>query len=77
MAKNVVVENETTEMWREYKEAQQARRRLRLPARSQEILDLRAKNFAVKQLTDYQFRIDGALDLGTTYMTPSGEHSGV
>lgn len=49
--------------WEGYREAQQARRWRRLPGRQQEILDLRGAGFDVRQLTDYQFRIDGRLDL--------------
>src|SRR5688572_28778161 len=59
--------NEDTAMWRDYRQQQQARRRLRLPKRTQEILDLAGKNFRVEQLTEYQFRIDGALDLYPTH----------
>lgn len=59
--------NEDTEMWRDYRQQQQARRRIRLPIRTQEILDLRAKNFTVDQVTEYQFRIDGKLDLYPTH----------
>lgn len=67
MAANRPEPNEDTAMWRDYRQQQQARRAIRLPIRTQEILDLRAKNFRVEQLTDYQFRIDGALDLYPTH----------
>jgi hypothetical protein len=50
-------------VWKAYREAQQARRARRLPDRTEEILRLRADNFSVKRLTDYQFRVDGRLDL--------------
>src|SRR5262245_27159045 len=55
--------NEETELWREYRRAQQQRRADRLPPRTAEILALRGKGFHVEALTDYQFRVDGALDL--------------
>lgn len=51
------------ELWREYRRAQQQRRAARLPIRTQEILKLRAKGFDVRELTEFQFRVDGALDL--------------
>jgi hypothetical protein len=50
-------------VWKAYKEAQQHRRHIRLPIRTEEIERLRADNFRVRRLTDYQFRIDEALDL--------------
>lgn len=49
--------------WREYRRAQQERRAARLPVQTEAILALRGKGFDVRQITDYQFRIDGALDL--------------
>lgn len=51
------------EVWREYRRAQQERRAERLPGRTEEILALKAKGYDVRQLSEYQFRIDGALDL--------------
>lgn len=52
------------EIWEGYREAQQARRRIRLPIRQQEILALRGKGYDVVEMNDgYCFRIDGKLDL--------------
>lgn len=51
------------ELWREYRRAQQNRRAERLGPRTDEILALRAKGFTVEAKTDYQFRVDGVLDL--------------
>lgn len=59
--------NETNEMWREYEQAQRERRAARLPIRTQEILDLRGDNFDVRPLTEFQFRVDGRLDLYPTH----------
>lgn len=56
-------EPEMSEVWKDYRQQQQARRALRLPLRTEEILALRQSNFDVRQLTDYQFRVDGRLDL--------------
>jgi len=56
-------ENELTALWRDHRQAQQARRRMRLPKRTDEIVALRNKNFDVRELTPYQFRVDGRLDL--------------
>lgn len=56
-------ENETTELWREYRRAQQQRRADRLPIRSAEIEDLSRPGYKVRKLTDYQFRVNGVLDL--------------
>lgn len=55
--------NETTEMWKEIRKDQQDRRAARLPGRQQEILALSVDGFSVKQMTEYQFRIDGKIDL--------------
>lgn len=50
-------------VYRFMRREQQERRAKRLPVRVQEIMDLEAKGFGVRKLTDYQFRIDGKLDL--------------
>lgn len=55
--------NEESELWREYRRAQQQRRSDRLGPRTEAILALKGKGFDVRALTEYQFRIDGALDL--------------
>src|SRR5688572_28549993 len=53
--------------WKDYRQAQQDRRALRLPIRTEEILALRQDGFDVRQLTEYQFRVDGKLDLYPTH----------
>lgn len=50
------------EDFKQYREAQQERRAKRLPVRQQEIENL-APDYDVKQLTPYQYRINGTLDL--------------
>jgi hypothetical protein len=52
-----------SDLWQEYKRAQQRRRAERLPRRAHEILALRRKGFDVVEIASHQFRIDGALDL--------------
>jgi len=47
---------------KDYREAQQKRRAERLPTRQEEIENL-SPDYNVKKLTDYQFRINGILDL--------------
>lgn len=57
-------EDETMgEAWRGYRQDQQARRAERLPVRTDEIFALRNEGYKVEQLTPYQFRINGVLDL--------------
>lgn len=51
------------EVWAGYREAQQARRAARLGPRTEEILALKRAGFSVRELTPYQFRINGRLDL--------------
>jgi len=58
----MVDEMTDSDLWREYRRAQQQRRAERLPKRTDEILALRGKGYDVRQLSDYQFRVDGALD---------------
>lgn len=60
-------ENETTEMWKDHRRAQQERRADRLPAATEEILALNQAGFTVQKLTDYQFRVNGRLDLFPTH----------
>lgn len=50
------------EDYRERKDEQQRRRAKRLPIRQAEIESISA-NYEVKKLTDYQYRINGILDL--------------
>jgi hypothetical protein len=47
---------------KDYREAQQKRRADRLPIRQKEIEAL-APEYEVRKLTDYQYRINGILDL--------------
>lgn len=49
--------------WRDVRQAQQLRRAERLPGRQEEIEHLKLSGFTVRKLTDYQFRINGTLDL--------------
>lgn len=58
-----MAEDDIGEAWREYHRAQQQRRADRLGPRTDEILALRKKGYTVRQFTEYQFRIDDALDL--------------
>ncbi len=51
------------EDFKEYREAQQLRRKERLPVRQQEIEALSELGYEVKRLTDYQYRINGFIDL--------------
>jgi hypothetical protein len=54
------------EDWRQRRMEEQARRAARLPGRQGEILALRETGHSVVRLTEYHFRIDGALDLYPT-----------
>lgn len=49
--------------WKNYRLEQQARREKRLPKRTDEIMALKGEGFDVKEMTPYQFRINGRLDL--------------
>lgn len=49
--------------WDFYKEAQKSRRETRLPIRRRQILGLRSKGFNVRELTPYQYRINGEIDV--------------
>lgn len=55
--------NETTEMWKDIRKDQQERRNARLPGRQAEIMGLSSNGYTVKQLTEYQFRVNGKIDL--------------
>lgn len=55
--------NETTEMWRDVRRAQQDRRAARLPGRTEDILALAPLGYRVRELTAYQFRVNNRLDL--------------
>lgn len=49
--------------WDWYRREQQERRAKRLPIRTDAILHLRAQGYTVQQLTEYQFRVNGRIDL--------------
>jgi len=49
--------------WSGYREAQKERRAERLPVRTQEILDLEKQGYKVIKLTEYQYRVNDAIDL--------------
>lgn len=51
-----------SEDYRQRRDEQQSRRAERLPIRQKEIRDL-SPEFEVKELTPYQFRINGIIDL--------------
>jgi hypothetical protein len=51
------------EAWADYRQAQQERRHARLPVRTAEIAGLEEHGFIVVQLTEYQFRVNGQIDL--------------
>ena len=55
--------SDDSELWKDYKEAQQDRRAKRLPIRTEQILSLRSRGLQVKQLTPYQFRINASVDV--------------
>lgn len=51
------------EDFKQYREAQQERRKKRLPIRTQEILDLENNGYKIRKLSDYQYRINEQIDL--------------
>lgn len=55
--------SEDGEFCRELREAQQERRRKRLPIRTDAIRSLAAEGFRIEEKTPYQFRIEGVLDV--------------
>lgn len=55
--------NEDGELFRQMREAQQARRAERLPGRQKEIEALSELGYDVKKLTNYQYRVNGIYDL--------------
>ena len=56
-------DDDVSEMWREQREAQQARRFARLPKRVERLLALRAEGFEIEQKSPYHFRVNGRLDV--------------
>ena len=54
--------NWDTDDMREYRDSQQKRRAERLPIRQKEIEDL-SPEYEIKKITDYQYRINGIIDL--------------
>jgi hypothetical protein len=55
-------ENELSEFWKQYRLEQKERRSDRLPIRQNGIEQLSDK-YDIKKLTEYQYRINGILDL--------------
>lgn len=49
--------------WKEYRDEQKQRRQERLPVRQREIEKLSELGYSVVKLTEYQFRVNGAIDL--------------
>lgn len=66
MHKRRDVVNETTEMWREHRRDIQAYKAEKRCQRTKEIETLSMAGFKVERLTEFQFRIDGVLDLFPT-----------
>lgn len=56
-------DDDVSAMWKDHRKAQQDRRAARLPVRSDDIRRVETAGYAVRELTPYQFRIDGRLDL--------------
>jgi len=52
-----------TEDWKVYREAQKKRRAERVIIRRRQILGLRKLGYEVQQLTPYQYRINGEIDV--------------
>jgi hypothetical protein len=50
-----------SEDWRDYRREQQERRAARLPIRVKEIMALQLEGYAVRKMTEYQFRVNGKL----------------
>ena len=55
--------SEDGDLWRNHRKTQQERRAHRLPHRTIQILSLSKEGYWVKQLSAYQFRINGVLDV--------------
>jgi hypothetical protein len=52
-----------TDEWEEHRRQQKERRRIRLARRTNEIKELTRAGFDIREITPYQFRIDGRLDI--------------
>jgi len=52
-----------SEDFKEYRQAQQKRRAERLPIRVAEIMALTEHGYTVKKLTEYQYRVNDAMDI--------------
>ncbi len=48
---------------KDYREAQQKRRAERLPIRQEEIFNLGKEGYSINQYSEYQFRINGVIDV--------------
>lgn len=55
--------SETGEEMREMRQEQRERREKRLPVRVELLLALRGEGFEIKELSPYQFRVNGVLDV--------------
>lgn len=55
--------SEASEEWKDYKQDQKDRRSERLPIRVAAINSLRELGYTVKELTEFQFRINDTVDL--------------
>lgn len=55
--------SEASQEWDQYKEDQRKRRADRLPVRTEQILSLRDMGYIVVQKTEYQYRINGTIDV--------------
>lgn len=55
--------SEDGELFKKMREEQQKRRKERLPERTNEILSLKDSGYTVVKITDYQYRINGLVDI--------------
>lgn len=49
--------------WTQYREDQKERRQTRLPIRQQEIEELAELGYSIEKKTEYQYRVNGVIDL--------------
>jgi hypothetical protein len=59
-------DDDTTAMWRDYRRQRAEQRADALPARQAAIADLARHGFVIVRMTEYQFRVNGLLDLFPT-----------
>ena len=55
--------SEMGEFWKDYRDDQKDRRQKRLPEKTKEIYDLEQFGYVIEIKTEYQFRVNGAVDL--------------